>query len=396
MQPHEEMILNKRYKLLERAGSGGMAIVYKAHDLALGRVVAVKLLQPNLTGDEAFLRRFRREAYAAANLSHPNIVMVHDIGADGHRHYIVMEYVEGQTLKQLIRQRLEATGRPLSIDQALDLAVQICAGIGYAHRAGLVHCDVKPHNVLVTADGRVKVADFGIARAMSQSQSSLLTGEHIWGTPKYFSPEQATGEPTTPASDVYAIGIILFEMLTGQTPFRSEDPVEMALLHRDAAPPLVSDINPSVPAQLVQIINKVLAKEAAGRYRTADQLGRILTSYRSEGETLSHSVPIAEQKTELFSDRDTPLRRPGPAEALPRAETAPDTRKQERTPAEQRARETRRRPPTAEPAAQTIRIGVAPEEKPDWLAIGLAIIALTLLIGLIPLWLVVYLLWSGV
>jgi serine/threonine-protein kinase len=400
MQPPQEIILNKRYKLLERIGSGGMAIVFKAHDLALGRVVAIKLLQESLTGDDEFLRRFQREAYAAANLSHPNIVTVHDIGTDRHRHYIVMEFVPGQTLKHLIRQRLRSTGRPLSTEHALDLAVQICDGIGYAHRAGLVHCDVKPQNVLVTPDGRVKVADFGIARALSQNHSSLLQGDQVWGTPQYFAPEQATGEPTTPASDVYAIGIILFEMLTGQTPFQAGDPIELALMHRDQPPPLASDINPAVPRQLVLIINKVLSKEPAGRYRTANQLGRILNSYRSDGVELVGPTPVSERKTQVFASQETPLARA----PLPPVDPSADTGRRRPLPAgpppqpAQRpsaaALKPARRQDTGTP--QTIRVPAAVPEKRDWLAIGLAIIATTLLIGLIPLWLVVYLLWSGI
>ena len=183
-----EVILNQRYRLIERAGSGGMATVYKAQDLMLRRLVAVKVLHETLTGDQDFLRRFQREAHAAANLSHPNIVTVHDIGQDGHRHFIVMEYVNGRTLKDLIREKHEQ-GQSLAIGRAVQLVIQICAGIGYAHRAGLVHCDVKPQNVIVTRDDRVKVADFGIARAMSQS--SLQTASMLWGTPHYFAPEQA-------------------------------------------------------------------------------------------------------------------------------------------------------------------------------------------------------------
>ena len=191
----QEIILNKRYRLLERVGAGGMALVYKARDLALGRIVAIKVLQESLASDEEFLGRFRAEAHRAANLAHPNIVTIHDIGQDGRLHYIVMEYVEGRTLKQLVRTYLRQTGRPLPIDQALELAIQICAGIGYAHRADLVHCDVKPQNILVSRDHRVKVADFGIARAISQSQVSQQLRDEVWGTPQYFSPEQAAGEP---------------------------------------------------------------------------------------------------------------------------------------------------------------------------------------------------------
>ena len=199
--------LNGRYRLLERIGSGGMAAVYRAQDLKLGRIVAIKMLHESLTSDEGFLMRFQREAHAAANLTHPNIVTVHDIGQEEHRHYIVMEYVDGFTLKQIIRDANE-DGRFLPVSRVLDLAIQICNGIGYAHRANLVHCDMKPQNVLVTRDDRVKVADFGIARAITEA-SQHLADSQVWGTPQYFSPEQAACEAPSPASDVYGIGVVL-------------------------------------------------------------------------------------------------------------------------------------------------------------------------------------------
>ncbi|MCA9960542.1 MAG: serine/threonine protein kinase, partial [Anaerolineales bacterium] len=242
--PEEYTILNNRYKLLERIGSGGMSVVYKAQDLSLGRIVAVKMLHEGLTGDKGFLARFQREAHAAANLSHSNIVTVHDIGQDGHRHYIVMEFVDGQTLKQIIREQ-NKLGQPMPINRALDLTIQICNGIGYAHRAHLVHCDVKPQNVLVTRDDRVKVADFGIARAISEASQQME--KQVWGTPQYFSPEQASGHPATPASDVYAIGIILFELLSGRLPFQAESQTALALKHMQEPAPLVTTVNPAVP-----------------------------------------------------------------------------------------------------------------------------------------------------
>ena len=181
----EQIVFNGRYRVLDRIGSGGMSVVYRAQDLSLGRIVAVKVLHENLTDDEGFLRRFQREAHAVANLSHPNIVTVHDIGEDNNRHYIVMEFVDGRTLKQLVRLQNQQ-GRPLIISQALDLGIQICAGIGYAHRANLIHCDVKSQNMLITRDERVKVADFGIARAMSEATQHTLDGQ-IWGCLLYTS-----------------------------------------------------------------------------------------------------------------------------------------------------------------------------------------------------------------
>lgn len=281
----QETLLNGRYRLEAQQGSGGMAVIYKATDLALGRTVAVKILRPSLTSDPDFLKRFRQEARNVANLSHPNIVTVHDVGQDGSTQYIVMEYVDGNDLKQLIR-----TGAPFSIDRSLNIAIKICAGVGYAHRAGLVHADVKPQNVLVTDSDNVKVTDFGIAQALSLTQPQERQ-RVVWGSPHYFSPEQAQGEPPTPASDVYAIGIVLFEMLTGRLPFVGADQQELALAHIRETPPNVSEINPNVPVHLDRILQKVLSKEPASRYRTADQLGRILISYRRQGQITTDQVP---------------------------------------------------------------------------------------------------------
>jgi serine/threonine-protein kinase len=273
-------ILNNRYQLQQTLGSGGMAVVYYAIDLMLERPVAIKLLRQDFSLDETFRARFHEEAKAVANLSHPNIVTVHDFGLDDGRLFIVMEYVPGTDLKTLLQQR----GR-CSVEEALQLVVQACAGIGYAHRAGLVHCDVKPHNILVAPDQRVKVTDFGIARALA----SIYPEEHsevVWGSPQYFSPEQAAGGPPSPASDVYSLGVILFELLTGQLPFNAATPAELARLHREAAPPSPRLLNPGIPPELEQLILKVLSKEPANRYRNADQLGRVLHNLNQQQPVL--------------------------------------------------------------------------------------------------------------
>ena len=192
-----------------------MAVVYRARDLMLERPVAVKVLREDFSRDEGFRERFRQEARAAANLSHPNIVTVHDFGLDAGRLFIVMEYLPGTDLKTYQGQR----GR-VSIDEALQLMIQACAGVGYAHRAGLVHCDIKPHNILVSPDHRVKVTDFGIARALATIHPDEKS-DVVWGSPQYFSPEQASGAAPSPASDVYSLGIIFYELLTGQLPFNA-------------------------------------------------------------------------------------------------------------------------------------------------------------------------------
>lgn len=365
-----QMVLNGRYQLLERIGSGGMAVVYKAQDTALGRIVAIKMLHESLTSDEGFLHRFQHEAHAVANLTHPNIVTVHDIGQDGNRHYMVMEYVEGRTLKHMIREQT-GLGRFMPVGRALDLIIQICNGIGYAHRAELVHCDVKPQNVLVTHDDRVKVADFGIARAISQS--SVPSSDEVWGTPHYFAPEQALGEPATPASDVYAIGVILFEMLTGRLPFEGESAKALAMKHIRETPPPITKYNPAIPSQIEQIVAKVLAKEAAGRYRTAGQLGRILGTYREKslqetGTMRVTPMPVSEQKTQIHQRPERPL-----------LDTSDNTPKRPMRPLPASTKE------TALPASA----------QDDWVALSLGIAALTALLGLVPLWYFVYRAWVG-
>jgi serine/threonine-protein kinase len=401
--PEEQQILNRRYKLLERVGSGGMSIVYRAQDLSLGRLVAIKILHESLTDDEGFLRRFQREAHAAANLSHPNIVTVHDIGQDGYRHYIVMEYVEGQTLKQLIRAQNE-TGRPMPLSRALELAIQICDGIGYAHRANLIHCDVKSQNILITLDDRVKVADFGIAQAMSEATQHTYDNQ-IWGTPHYFSPEQAAGRPATPASDVYAIGVVFFELLTGQLPFQADTHTALAIKHMYEAPTRPAQINPLVPYPLEQIVLKVLAKEPANRYRTADQLGRILSTFRqrsleSTGPVppleLEPAVPISEQTTHIYA---RPIHTAGAAvyETPPNVTDVGTASSEAETLIHQPGTTPYHRLQPSPPAlisAQADTIQVPPPStaaERDWVALTLGILALVALLALIPLWFFVYL-----
>ena len=305
-----EYVLNNRYRVLAQIAGGGMAVVYKAHDTVLNRVVAVKVLRDTFAQDIDFRARFQREAQAAANLTHPNIVTVYDYGQDGSQSYIVMEYVEGRDLKTVIRGEA-----PLLLDRATDLMVQACAALGVAHRAGLVHCDVKPQNMLVTNDSRVKVTDFGIARAMSASVPQNV--ETVWGTPHYFSPEQAAGEPPTPASDVYSLGVVLYEMLAGRVPFDAPDHTALALQHMRDEPPPLTALNPAVPIQIEQIVNKALAKDPASRYRTADQLGRALLDYRratnqATGYQRAVPVPVPTGSTTVAA---TPARSPAAAPA---------------------------------------------------------------------------------
>ena len=281
MENNSDIVLDGRYKILGHIGSGGMANVFRARDLNLQRDVAIKILRDDLIEDPSFQARFLQEARAAANLIHPNIVTIYDFGHDKQRYYIVMEFVDGKDLKSVIRET-----EHIQISQALDLMIQICEGVGYAHRAGLVHCDLKPQNILVSPDGRAKVTDFGISLALA----AINPDEHtdiVWGSPKYFAPEQAAGTAPSPSSDVYALGIILYEMLTGKLPFDADSAELLARLHQTMPPPLPRTINAEISPTLESVLLKVLSKEPAARYRTADQLGRVLKTLSQMDEKVA-------------------------------------------------------------------------------------------------------------
>jgi len=354
-------LLNDRYHLLEILGSGGMAVVYKAQDRMLERMVAIKVLREKYSRDAAFRERFRQEAKAAANLSHPNIVTVHDFGYDEKRLFIVMEYIPGETLKTII----EREGR-FEVDAAVPIIVQICAGVGYAHRAGLVHCDMKPHNVLVSPDRRVKVTDFGIARALSSILPDERT-EVVWGSPQYFSPEQARGLAPSPSSDVYGIGVIFYQMLTGRLPFKAANSTELARMHRDLQPVPPSELNAKIPEVINDILLKVLSKEPAARYRTADQLGRVLQSFTDRQGSRS-----------LHPKREPDWVSPEGATILQDA-AAP------------RAGVTRQ---SYTPQPETTRAVVSGKPESglgiDWLNVFLGLLAIISVGGLIPFWIWVY------
>jgi len=280
----DEILIKNRYRVVGELGRGGMATVYKAVDTLLGRTVALKVLHPQYSRDPVFLARFIREAQAAATLDHPGIVAIHDVGQDEDQHFIVMEFVDGKDLKSLIREEA-----PLPIERAVDLAIQICAAVGHAHKAGLIHRDVKPQNVLVTADDRAKVTDFGIARAAAEAGPT--EPGVVWGTAHYLSPEQAIGQPATPASDVYALGVVLYEMLAGRPPFEADSRPALAAQHVQAEPPPLQQFNPRVPPQLAAIVGRAMAKDPARRYPTANELGQALRAYRQLVEELTSPQP---------------------------------------------------------------------------------------------------------
>ena len=257
-----EYIIAGRYKLTRVLGEGGMARVYEAEDRRLGRRVAVKLLLPQFTSDPEFLRRFEQEGRLAASLSHPNVVGVFDVGQDGQYHYIVMELVDGQTLKDAITR-----SAPLPVAEAIRIAMEVCAGISIAHSRGMVHRDIKPQNILLTADGQVKVADFGIARRAT-SATVTQTGT-VLGSVHYLSPEQAQGLEAGPRSDLYALGITLYEMLTGRVPFNAENPIAVAMQQVQATPAPPRQLNRGIPPALEAVILRLLAKNPNDRFPDA-------------------------------------------------------------------------------------------------------------------------------
>ena len=253
-----QRILARRYELQELIGGGGMADVYKAQDKLLDRSVAVKILHQQYANDAEFVEKFRREATAAAKLAHPNIVNIYDVGEDGGSQYIVMEYVSGPTLKEVIQQK--GCLEPI---EAVRIAKEIASALESAHRNNLVHCDIKPHNILVMPDGHIKVTDFGIARAVSAS--TMTYSGSVMGSVHYFSPEQAKGTVITTKSDVYSLGVVLYEMLTGQLPFNGETSVSIALKHLQEEPVPIRQLNPSIPPVLEAIVQKAMSKDPADR-----------------------------------------------------------------------------------------------------------------------------------
>ncbi|MEA1962516.1 MAG: protein kinase [Bacillota bacterium] len=269
-------ILGDRYELIEKVGEGGMAIVYKARCRILDRIVAVKILKNEYANDASFVEKFRTEALSVGRISHPNIVNVYDVGQDDEIYFIVMEYIDGQSLNELIRQ-----SAPLEVEQAIDIAIMICDAIHHAHEKGIIHRDIKPHNILITNDGMVKVADFGIARAINGA--TITYGKNIVGSVHYISPEQAKGEPLDRTTDIYSAGCVLYEMLTGRVPFEAESPITVALKHIHDEPVAPRSMNQDIPASIEAIITKSIDKHPSQRYQTAQEMRNALLNYHSQG-----------------------------------------------------------------------------------------------------------------
>jgi eukaryotic-like serine/threonine-protein kinase len=257
-------LFDGRYRIVRKLGTGGMANVYLAEDEVLGRRVAIKILNDRHAGDDQFVERFRREAKNAASLSHPNIVSIYDRGEAEGTYYIAMEYLDGRSLKELIVAR-----GPAPVNVAIDYARQILAAIRFAHRHGIVHRDIKPHNVLVDGEGRLKVTDFGIARA---GTSQMTEAGSIIGTAQYLSPEQAKGAPVDQTSDLYSVGVVLYELLTGVVPFSGDTPVEIAMKHLSSMPEPPSAKRSEIPRDLDMVVLRALAKDPADRYQSAEEM----------------------------------------------------------------------------------------------------------------------------
>ena len=291
-------LLLGRYEIIEKIGEGGMAVVYKAKDRLLNRYVAIKILRPEFVKDEQFVENFRKESQAAAGLSHPNIVNVYDVGKEGNIHFIVMELIDGKPLSQVIDEK----GR-LDYKEAISIARQVASALSLAHKNQIIHRDVKPHNILITSTGTAKLADFGIARAVSKA--SIAEGsEKILGSVHYFSPEQARGAYVDERSDIYSLGIVLYEMLTGKVPFDGDNPISIALMHINDPMPSVSSQVPGIPPQLEKVIEKATDKYQSNRYKTADEMIEDLDNIDFITKVMGSSIfeSQLEKKDEDISD----------------------------------------------------------------------------------------------
>ncbi len=310
-----DTLFDGRYRIVRRLGSGGMATVYLAEDEVLGRRVAIKILSGRYANDEQFIERFRREAKSAAGLSHPNIVSIYDRGEAEGTYYIAMEHLDGRTLKQLVLAR-----GPAPVKVAIEYARQILAALRFAHRNGIVHRDIKPHNVIVDAEGRAKVTDFGIARAGAASQ--VTEAGSIVGTAQYLSPEQARGGAIDQRSDLYSVGIVLYEMLTGKVPFTGDTPVEIAMKHLSETPEPPSSKREEIPHELDLVVMRALAKDPDDRYQSAEEMdadlhrisrGLGVSRRTEEAATAIISAPPSAMPTTVTRAATTVRDRPPPA-----------------------------------------------------------------------------------
>lgn len=294
-------IINNRYQIFSTIATGGMAVVYKAQDLILERRVALKVLKKELSKDQAFQNKFRAEAKASAKLIHPNIVTTFDFGYDSERLYIVMEFIDGVDLKTIIKNNPH-----MELKESLDFLLQGSSGLAYAHSSGFVHCDIKPQNLLVSKSGVLKITDFGIARAL-ETISRDEKYDVVWGSPYYFSPEQASGLAPSPATDIYSLGVIAYELLTGKLPFTSDDVAELADFHKSRSPEQLNAVRKEIPETLNRIILKCLSKNPKDRYATGQDLHRELSQYHSSIKT---DLPaLASLNAEIESAKNAPIQK---------------------------------------------------------------------------------------
>ena len=302
-----------RYEIIARVGGGGMALVYKALDNLLNRYVAVKVLRQQFVHDEEFIRRFRREAQSAASLSHPNVVSIYDVGQEEDTHFIVMEYIEGHNLNEIIQERA-----PLQTEEAVRISIQICDALEHAHQNRIIHRDIKPHNILIGKNGRVKVTDFGIARAVTSS-TITQTGSVV-GSVHYFSPEHAKGVSTGEKSDLYSLGIVLYQMLTGKLPFLGESPISVALKHLQEPFDEPRLVNPHIPQSVENIILKSMRKNPAERYQSAAEMMRDLETCLSveraheQKLTFVSRVPFDDEQETRVMPAIRPMEKSAPKE----------------------------------------------------------------------------------
>ncbi len=290
-QPEE--VVGGRYRVVRKLGGGGMADVYLCEDLTLGRHVAVKVLLQRYLSDPTFVERFRREAKAAAGLNQQNLVSIYDWGELDGTYYIVMEYVEGETLKDLIRRRERLSG-----NESVNITMQLLAAVDFAHRSGIVHRDIKPQNVMIDRDGTCKVMDFGIARA---GDSGMTEAGSILGTAQYLAPEQAKGYPVDERSDLYSVGVVLYEMLTGTVPFKGDSAVTVALKHVNEAPREPAELVPGLPYSLNQIVLKAMAKDPVDRYQSAAEFARDLRAAREGGPVQAAAFDAGGERTRVMA-----------------------------------------------------------------------------------------------
>ncbi|MCL1975823.1 MAG: Stk1 family PASTA domain-containing Ser/Thr kinase [Firmicutes bacterium] len=284
-------LFNERYQIQEKLGSGGTSVVYKGQDILLNRKVTIKILREEYASNDEFVRRFRREAQAVASLSHGNIVSVYDVGFEENMHYIVMEFVEGHSLKEYIKQK-----GVLTVQIASVIMMQILDGISYAHEHGIIHRDIKPHNILLSKDGRAKVTDFGIAVGMTDMTQTYNTSSRIMGSVHYIAPEQVQGQPVTEKSDIYSAGVVFYEMLTGQLPFSGDTPISIAMQHVQAELILPHQLNTKVPMGLSYVVMRAMRKNPDTRY---DNVREMMEAIRNATEGLnSVYVPLPEENLE--------------------------------------------------------------------------------------------------